>query len=123
MQFDSAMDGAVGARSMRKNLTGSVLGLIILFLFSWSLVSPATAWNATGHELVAIIAYAQLDDETRAKVDKILSNRFVTAATWADQFKARDVHLFDEWHYIDEPPNKQNVVWAIQETEAILESK
>lgn len=95
----------------------------LLLLCSWCYPASAIAWNATGHQLVAIIAYAQLDEKTRATVDQLLSHRFVAASTWADEFKARDVRLFDEWHYINEPPNAQNVVWVIEETEAILQSK
>src|SRR5678815_971930 len=54
---------------MRKTL---VIGLLVLFLGLCPQVS--LAWNATGHMLVALIAYRRLDEAQRKQVDELLTH-------------------------------------------------
>jgi hypothetical protein len=48
------------------------------------LTAPAAAWNATGHRIIAAIAYERLTPATRARVDQILRNHpdYATLLTW-----------------------------------------
>ncbi|MGA2654787.1 MAG: S1/P1 nuclease [Gammaproteobacteria bacterium] len=81
------------------------------------------AWNATGHQLVAEIAYLQLDENKRKAVDRILNHDFVKASIWADTVRAQGNDSMNSWHYINLPnigPQK-NVVDAIRECEKNLQ--
>jgi hypothetical protein len=58
------------------------------------LALPAAAWNSTGHQVIAQIAYNHLDDEVKAKCDALLqvpglcststNDTFQQASAWAD---------------------------------------
>jgi hypothetical protein len=48
------------------------LGLIAAWTSILYLGSPAFAWNATGHRIVAAIAYARLTPIARARIDELL---------------------------------------------------
>lgn len=83
----------------------------------FSLASPALAWNATGHRLIAAIAYDRLAPGTRARVDALIRQHpdyekiflrdapsdpalraraaFIAAAVWSDQIKG-DARFYDE---------------------------
>lgn len=93
--------------------------------------SVTWAWNNSGHQLVAQIAYGNLTPQVKKKINVILKRmycrgpqpRFVCLATWPDKLKAHGMTRFDKWHYINlpyavngmkvRPVNKKNVVWAI----------
>jgi hypothetical protein len=82
-----------------------------------SLATPAAAWNATGHRIVAAIAYDHLSWEARARVNQLMLLHpdyarlltpdspedprpraravFIAAAVWADQIKG-DPRFYDE---------------------------
>ncbi|HLL77450.1 MAG TPA: S1/P1 nuclease [Pyrinomonadaceae bacterium] len=85
-------------------------------------VRPARAWNGAGHMIVARIAYANLSDSTRARVDQLLRSHpdftsirqrtglqqshpdfglavFMRAATWPDDIKGDP-----RFHEDGEPP-------------------
>jgi hypothetical protein len=92
------------------------------------LASPALAWNHTGHRMVGLIAYQNLDPAAREAVDRILRAHpyykddllqampegfdrqsqwaFMTANTWPDMIRSQ-AHPMNrtqhhpEWHYID----------------------
>jgi hypothetical protein len=91
--------------------------------------SAARAWNATGHETVALIAYDQLSPAERSTLVGILEQHprrdrdllsnlqpgddratalFITAATWPDIVRSpvnplnRSEH-HPQWHYVDFP--------------------
>jgi len=101
-------------------------------LFSCALVfaSNAFAWNGTGHEVVADIAWDNLTPEVKAKVTALLQQHpdyaralmkpttpagderdreaFMVAATWPDLIRSPSFgksHLLahSNWHYIDIP--------------------
>ncbi|HLF66645.1 MAG TPA: S1/P1 nuclease [Gammaproteobacteria bacterium] len=95
------------------------VAIFTLFL----LVMPLTwAWNATGHMLVAQLAYDQLNEKTKARVANILGgDDFITASVWADDIKAQGNDSMNRWHYINLPePYEENVVWAINQSVAVL---
>ncbi|MQY51786.1 S1/P1 nuclease [Rhodocyclus gracilis] len=81
------------------------LGLVLL-LGGLASAAPAQAWNATGHRLIAEIAWQGLDPATRSKIDHLLQahpdyarwqgrgeqetrdeSAFVEASTWADEIR------------------------------------
>jgi len=82
------------------------------------LASPTLAWNATGHRLIAAIAYDRLTPKVRARVDALIRKHpdyetlflrgvtstdpavrarmaFINAAVWPDQIKG-DPRFYDE---------------------------
>src|SRR5579872_391303 len=92
------------------------LGLIAAWTAILYLASPAVAWNATGHRIIAAIAYHRLTPKTRARVDKLIRAHpgyeswvrdapsdpagraeaaFGAAAVWADQIKG-DPRFWDD---------------------------
>jgi hypothetical protein len=82
------------------------------------LVSPAAAWNGTGHRIVAAIAYEKLTPKVRARVDDLMREHpdyaavftkdapadpvararaaFLMAANWPDMIRAGDARFYDE---------------------------
>lgn len=116
---------------------GARLIAVCLCLF---VSSAAVAWNHSGHQLVAQIAYDNLTPQVKKKVNTILKvmycrgpkPRFVCLATWPDKIKAHGLTRFDKWHYINlpyavdetkvRPVNRQNVVWAINTLTKQLQS-
>lgn len=92
------------------------LGLIAAWTATLYLASPAIAWNATGHRIIAAIAYQRLTPKTRARVDKLIRAHpdyetwvrdaprdpaeraqaaFIAAAVWADHIKG-DPRFWDD---------------------------
>ncbi len=62
-----------------------VLSSLMMISFS---AQKVFAWGKTGHEAVAMVAEANLDAKTKAKVNKILQDMtMVEAATWPDKVK------------------------------------
>ncbi len=99
---------------MKRCLSLVAASLSILF----SLARPAVAWNATGHRLIAAIAYDRLTPKARARVDALIRLHpdyeklflhdvastdpavraraaFIAAAVWPDQIKG-DPRFYDE---------------------------
>lgn len=114
--------------------------VVLAVLLALSAAPPSRAWWGTGHMVVAQIAYDRLNPAARAEVDRLIaidalteSNTFVTAAAWADDIKLLDIHLYDEWHYLDIPFSPDNttlppvekagnVQWAIDQCVRTLRS-
>jgi hypothetical protein len=95
------------------------LGLLAASLsILFSLARPAQAWNATGHRLIAAIAYDRLTPKARARVDALIRRHpdyekvflrddvsndpstraraaFIAASVWPDQIKG-DPRFYDE---------------------------
>jgi hypothetical protein len=87
--------------------------------------SPAPAWNATGHRLIAAIAYDRLTPKARARVDALIRRHpdyekiflrdapadptararaaFIAASLWPDQIKG-DPRFYDETRTNASPP-------------------
>lgn len=118
---------------------------IIFFIITFSLfaiIQNSYGWDATGHKIIAAIAYDNLTPETKAKVDQLTcifdknnhdgfcnnsekanKTRFMFDATWADLLRGENIPDFDDWHFIDNPNNpteQKNVVWAIDESKIVL---
>ena len=100
----------------------------IISLASVLFTTVAFAWNGTGHETIAAIAYRNLSPDVRAKVDTILQEHpkydewraaaekvsndeeiislyvFMQAATWPDDIR-RSGNPYDHpnWHFVDYP--------------------
>ncbi|MHB8638150.1 MAG: S1/P1 nuclease [Fimbriimonadaceae bacterium] len=93
------------------------------------------AWHATGHMIVADIAWKNMNAKARAAAERLVavdapakSPDFITAAVWADDTKTREN---GPWHYIDLyfradgtstnlKPDAENVVWAIGKFSKVL---
>lgn len=95
-----------------------------------------------GHKVIAQIAYDDLTPKTQQAVKQLLnshpdyfpnSNTFIKASTWADEIRGNDISAFNHWHYMNKPYSpdktakteqwdKQNVVWAIKQSERVLMS-
>jgi hypothetical protein len=99
------------------NRSAVIKGLVALFALI-GLASPTPAWNATGHRIVAAIAYDSLTPAARSRVDDLLRRHpdyqsmflidapsgppaararaaFIAASVWADQIKS-DPRFYDD---------------------------
>lgn len=104
-------------------LKRNACGLLFAALLAGLLLTPAHAWNSTGHMTVADIAYDSLTPKTRAAVDALLARQrdyglwmtqmpagytdrarfaFMKAATWPDDIRKTPDDR-PTWHYIDIP--------------------
>jgi hypothetical protein len=105
------------------------------------LAQSARAWWDPGHLLTAMIAYMQLDEQARSRVDELTTvlerdypyvNHFIATGPWPDDLKAEGVRAYNTWHYTNIPYNwqgvplppqqKVDVIWAINEAQSILRS-
>lgn len=112
---------------------------LLAFLLLGSLASPAFAWGALGHRLVADLASDELTPATRKAVDRLLAGEKVPTlagvASWADDVRANDPVLgktSSPWHYVGihsadcayvpptDCPDGNCVVGAIEAQTAIL---
>jgi hypothetical protein len=109
-------------RSMRWVVCAAALGLLLAG------VRPCPAWNGTGHEIVALIAWNNLNPEAKAKVVRLLQahpnysslltkedvpaerkerDAFLIAATWPDLVRSPTSpgakYNHPVWHYVDFP--------------------
>ena len=100
------------------------------------LPSVCHAWGETGHQVVALIASAQLTPTAKAKVDRLLAIEpgatLASISTWADEHRSPPTA---PWHYVNFPrgqpcaylaerdcPGGNCVVGAIERQVAILRS-
>src|SRR5471032_2794402 len=81
----------------------------------WSLISlPVRAWDPDGHEIVATIAFDQMNPKARAEAQVLAAQVVgpgpaydpVTIACWMDDLRGHEPNLpyeglFFPWHYID----------------------
>ncbi|WP_454783658.1 S1/P1 nuclease [Legionella sp. WA2024007413] len=99
------------------------------------------AWNAAGHKVVAQIAYDNLSPKAKDMCYKYLRSRthntpnssFVSASTWMDEIRWREVYWYDVMHYIDipyssdgtrlPPVESTNAIKAIKQASFVLTSK
>lgn len=113
----------------------------IFVLFFILFISCGYAWDSAGHRIIALIAYQQLKPAAKQKVDQLSEQldpgypplqRFLYAATLADQLKVNNISVYNNWHFINYPYSKgyptssninvDNLVWAINHNESILEN-
>jgi hypothetical protein len=101
-------------------------------------VFPAYAWDASGHYLIGAIAYQHLSPAVRTQVDRLIHapdevypvEDFIAAGVFADDLKQQGISVYNSWHYISQPyamdhqrtfpPQMHNVVWAIEQCQAIV---
>jgi hypothetical protein len=71
------------------------------FLFLIFFSSKTFAYDATGHRVIAQIAYDNLNDKAKAAVDNILGKKgIVYEATWADEVRSDKAYDYSyKWHY------------------------
>lgn len=98
------------------------------------------AWWDPGHFVTAMIAYLNLNEEAKARVDALTEvlqrdypymNHFITTGPWPDDLKTEGVRSYDTWHYTNLPWNRDNiaipkqpevdVIWAINQMMEVLE--
>lgn len=93
----------------------------LLGLFFFGLATPALAWNAAGHRLVAVIAWQQMSPPTRQAISQALADHpdyrrwmqraaspdgadiLAEAATWPDDIR-NDPRFYDETRDPPTPP-------------------
>jgi hypothetical protein len=65
---------------------------------------PAQAWGPQGHEIVALIAMAELAPPARKEVARLLGNTamMVHESNWADEIRDQRRNT-GQWHYVDIP--------------------
>lgn len=87
-----------------------------------------------GHYMVAQVAYNQLNEVERQKVDALAAGNglfgfgpnFVESAVWSDDLKTMSFNALDAWHYINTPfvvgsvappscPSPVNLPWALSQ--------
>ena len=99
------------------------------------MASAAHAWGNQGHQVVALIAQAQLTPKARTEVDRLLAQEpgetLASISTWADEHRNQTTA---GWHYVNFPrdacqyvperdcPDGNCVVGAIQRHLEVLAS-
>jgi hypothetical protein len=93
-----------------------LLSLLVPLIF---LANSLQAWNANGHKLVAQIAYDHLNPNAKKQVNTLVKtfesfypkhNRFIEAATWADDVRGIELSIFDSWHYTNLPFDPEGIL-------------
>ena len=82
------------------------LGVLLLACAGWLTPTPAQAWAAFGHRLVALLAQEQLSDSTRTQVDALLAQEagadLGTIAAWPDEIRQRPGYeRTGPFHYVN----------------------
>ena len=106
-----------------------------LLLISCALSTPALAWGAQGHTVVATIAWQSLQPKARQEVARLLAlepgQTLESVATWADEHRSAATGV---WHYVNFPrgtcsyepqrdcPDGKCVVEAIARQQAVFAS-
>jgi len=123
----------------------------LICILAVCLALPAEAWNATGHRVIAAIAYDRLTPGTRARVDELIRRhpdypRFITpaASVRAGQIRS-DPRFYDEsgsaaaptpllagfpsmarhaaWHHFHCPSRRRNSATGTGAPDALSEMK
>jgi hypothetical protein len=119
--------------------TPSMKKIVLAFFLFSTFLSPAKAWWDAGHLVTALIAYMNLNDKAKARVDELTTvlhrdydhlNHFITLSAWPDDIKAEGIYVYSTWHYttipynpdgVAQPPTSDiNVVWAINQSIQLL---
>ena len=81
-------------------LLAGVLSLISINVF---------AWGSLGHRTAAKVAWAYLDQDTRAKVLTMLNGSDIaSAATWPDQARGTPEWKYSIWFHFEKAPDDVN---------------
>ncbi|THH37895.1 S1/P1 nuclease [Neolewinella litorea] len=81
--------------------------LLFLLLIAF-LPQVLPAWGANGHRIVARIAYENLNDQARQRVDAALGNNYLSqVSTWPDYIRSESGWDFTHpWHYMTVQPDE-----------------
>lgn len=128
---------ATGTLAKRGWLGGVLAGLVAL-----GVARPAGAWSASGHMLVAMLAYDQLSGGARATLGSLLEAHpryredflpalppevasepeararwlFAYAATWPDVARGQPAFEHGTWHYVNLPLElRGSELWSCRE--------
>lgn len=84
-----------------------MLRVLFLLLIAF-LPQILPAWGANGHRIVAHIAYENLNDRARGRVDAALGNNYLSqVSTWPDYIRAESGWDFTHpWHYMTVQPDE-----------------
>lgn len=120
---------------MIKFFKGCVKAASLLLAFTALLPSTANAWGTEGHQVIALIAQANLTPRAQAEVEKLLALEpgatLASISTWADEHRSPATA---PWHYVNFPrdtctymesrdcPDGRCVVGAIQRQMEVLSS-
>ena len=107
----------------------------LLLFISCALSTPALAWGAQGHTVVASLAWQGLQPKARQEVTRLLAlepgQTLESVATWADEHRSAATGV---WHYVNFPrgscnyeplrdcPDGKCVVAAIARQQAVFAS-
>jgi hypothetical protein len=91
-------------KTMKHLHTPKAVNLHTYFLlpfFIFTLIIPASAWDVTGHRVIADIAYKNLSCKARRGVDKILGKKgIIFESSWADGVRNEKGYEYSyPWHY------------------------
>lgn len=137
---------APGRRTSKETPMRTLLRTSVVLLITLLMSVPAFAWGDPGHMAVAQIAYDNLNQTAKSRVDQLArqvvfeNNRynFVTLACWMDDIRDEEaLEPLKDWHFItrkfivsgpavDEPPppvNVQSILdWSIARLRARRDS-
>jgi hypothetical protein len=112
-----------------------------IFFLACFQITSSFAWNATGHRLIAEMAYPhmtihaqQMFHRYNDAVNKVYRPAsFINAAIWLDQVRHQEIAWFSALHYVNVPftddgsplpvPQEINAIWAIEKSMRILSNK
>ena len=113
----------------------------LLFALAFSGTVQLSAWWDPGHFVTAMIAYLNLEEPARKRVDELARsvkrdypqvNHFIALGPWPDDLKADGVRAYDTWHYTNIPSNPDgiklpdmpevDIIWAINESNYVLKN-
>lgn len=93
----------------------SLIATITVLIGLVSQITPALAWGAEGHRIVAFIAASELTPRTQKAVSHLLDGplpeAMVRVSTWADEIRRERPHTAS-WHYVDIPFGSSGYVAA-----------
>ncbi len=99
---------------MMRQLRFILLGLALVL----SPLGAAWAWGATGHYVIAAIAYDQLKPAAKKEVNKYskvysrsrdAEYRFMMMSSWADRIKQQGIETYNQWHFMPYPYMKDGI--------------
>ena len=89
---------------MKRSLNGLTRALLVGVVMVFGAMSLAHAWGSEGHQVIALIAQAQLTPRARVVVDRLLAiepgETLASISTWADEHRNPATA---PWHYINFP--------------------
>lgn len=110
----------------------------------FTVLAPLTSygWNATGHMVVADIAYQNLTPTARKTVDGLVGQlnkeypemkTFMNISYWPDSIRSQRIESFTHWHYVDhafstdgtalkDVVDTDNAVWAVNTIKGVVKN-